>query len=59
MFGLSMGPKWILSHLLNSFKLHVLDLHLETWLWSQLICPEKALPGGVKKYMGLRENIHF
>ena len=47
MFGLGMVPKEILSHLFNPFNLKILDLYLETWLWSPLICAEKALHGGV------------
>ena len=39
--------KEILSHLFNPFNLKILDLYLETWLWSPLICAEKALHGEV------------
>ena len=47
MFGLGMAPKEILSRLFNPFDLKVLDLYLEKWLWSPLICAEKALHAGV------------
>ena len=47
MFGLGMAPKEILSRLFNLFNLKILDLYLETSLWSPLICAEKALHGGV------------
>ena len=47
MFGLGMAPKEILSRPFNPFNLKILDLHLETWLWSSLICAVKALHGGV------------
>ena len=47
MFGLGMARKDILSRLFNQFNLKVLDLYLETWLWSPLICAEKALNEGV------------
>ena len=47
MFGLGMALKEILSRLFNSFILKILDLYLETWLWSRQICAEKALHGGV------------
>ena len=47
MSGLGMAPKEILSRLFNPFNLKILDLYLETWLWSPLICAEKALNGRV------------
>ena len=43
MFGLGMAPKEILSRLFSPFNLKILDLYLETWLWSSLRCAEKAL----------------
>ena len=45
--GLGVAPKEILSLLFNPVNLKILDLYLETWLWSPLICGEKALHGGV------------
>ena len=45
--GLGMAPKEILSHLFNPFNLKILDLYLETWLWSLLMCVEKPLHCGV------------
>ena len=50
MFGLGMAPKEILSRLFNPFNLKILDLYLETLLWSPLICAEKTLHGGVDIY---------
>ena len=47
MFGLGMVPKEILARLFNPFNLKILDLYLEMWLWSSLICAEKGLHGGV------------
>ena len=47
MFGLGMAPKEILSCLFHPFNLKILDLYLETRLWSPLICAEKALHSGV------------
>ena len=47
MFGLGMAPKEILSRLFNPFSLKILHLYLEMWIWSPLICAEKALHGGV------------
>ena len=47
MFGLDMAPKEILSRLFNPFNLKILDLYLETWLCSPLMCVEKALHRGV------------
>ena len=47
MLGLGMAPKEILSRLFNSFNLKILDLYLETWLWTPLICAEKSFHGGV------------
>ena len=38
MFGLDMAPKETFSRLFNPFNLKILDLNLETWLWSPLIC---------------------
>ena len=32
---------------INLFNLKILDLHWETWVWSPLICAEKALHGEV------------
>ena len=58
MFGLGMAPKEILSRLFNPFNLKILDLYLETWLWSPLICVEKS-PSRGSGYMGLHENIYF
>ena len=58
MFGLRMTPKEILSHLFNPFHSKILDLHLETWLRSPLICVEKTIHEG-SGYIGLCENIHF
>ena len=46
-----------LSYLFNPVSIQELDLYLETWLWSPLICTEKA-PCGIG-YMGLRERIQF
>ena len=46
-FGLGTAPKEILSRLFNPFNLKILDLYLETWLWSPLIRGEKALHRGV------------
>ena len=44
-----LGSAWRrdLSCLLNPFNLKILDLHLEEWLCSPLICEERALQGGV------------
>ena len=50
MFGLSIVPKEILSRLFNPFNLKILDFHLETWLWSSLICAEKAFHGGMNNW---------
>ena len=47
MFGLDMALNEILSRLFNSFNLKILDLYLETWLLSPLICAEKGLLGRV------------
>ena len=47
MFGRGMVPKEILARLFNPFNLKILDLYLEMWLWSSLICVEKGLHGGV------------
>ena len=46
-FGLGMAPKEVLSRLFNLYNLKILDLHLETWLWSPLIWTEKTLHRGV------------
>ena len=48
MFGLSIAAKQTLCHLFNSFNLNILDLYLEAWLWSPLICVEKTLHKEVK-----------
>ena len=45
--GLGVAPKEILSLLFNPVNLKILDVYLETWLWSPLICAEKVLHGGV------------
>ena len=58
MFWLGMTPKEILSRLFNPLHSKILDLYLETWLRSPLICVKKALHEG-SGYMGLCENIHF
>ena len=47
MFGLGMAPKEILSCLFDPFNLKILNVYLETWLWSPLICVGKALREGV------------
>ena len=47
MFGLGTALKEILSRLVNPFNLKVLDLYLEMWLWSPLICVKKAVHGGL------------
>ena len=39
MFGLGL----ILSHLFNPLNLNILDMYLETRLWSPVICAKKAL----------------
>ena len=57
-FGLGMVPKEVLSRLFNLYNLKILDLHLETWLWSPLIWTEKTLHRG-SGYTGLRKNIYF
>ena len=57
MFGLGMVPKEKLSRLFNPVSIWESDLYLETWLWSPLICKEKAPFGS--GYTGLRERIQF
>ena len=50
MFGLGMAPKrmvFLLSRLFNPFNLKILDLYLKMWLWSPMICANKALHAGV------------
>ena len=42
-----MAQKEILSRLFNLVILKILDLYLEMWLWSSLICAEKIPDGGV------------
>ena len=42
MFELGIASKEVLSRLFNPFNLKILDLHLEQWLWSPLICVEKS-----------------
>ena len=47
MFGLGMTLKEVLSSLFNPFDLKILNLHLETQLWSPLVHAKKALHRGV------------
>ena len=47
MFGLGKAPTQILPRLFNPFNLKILDVYLETGLWSLLICVKKALYGGM------------
>ena len=58
MFGLGVVLRETLSRLFSAFNLSILDLYLETWLWSPLICAEKALHGR-SGYMVLCENMNF
>ena len=45
--GLGMAKKEILPRVFNPFNLKILDMYLETSLWSPLIDAKKALYGGV------------
>ena len=48
--GLGTAPKEKLSHLFKLVSIQEQDLYLKTWLWSPLICAEKAPCRSIREY---------